>query len=182
MGRPLAVRSTMHLILKSSRAKGEFSFARPKHDKNIRRIVDKFAFVYGVRIISFANAWNHLHFQIQLSNRHAYNGFIRAITGAIAMNVTGRNRWTKTAPASGRPAKNVNVSANARLDFADAHPTRVENFRFWDQRPFTRVADTFAAYLNLKDYVRMNRIEADGYSRREAREMVQVEKTFRDSG
>lgn len=142
----------MHLVLRSTRANGEWSFLRPRHNKNVRKIVAKFSAKYGVRILSFANAGNHLHLQIKLANRFGYMSFIRAITGAIAMTITGRSRG----------------SSKVR---------QIENrkTKFWDARPFTRIAKSFAEYVNLKNYVRLNEIESWGYSRREAREMLDVE-------
>ncbi len=170
--RPVSTKHTMHLILKSSQATGDWNFARPRHASNIRRIVDKFAFVYGIQIVSFANAWNHLHLQIKLSNRFTYGAFIRAITGAVAMSVTGRSRWTKNQES--QPKRPRNSEADAGVTAAPK--------KFWDHRPFTRIADNFRAYLNLRDYVRMNEFEAKGFARRLARGMVQTEKLLWDGG
>jgi hypothetical protein len=44
--------------------------------------------------------------------------------------------------------------------------------KFWDYRPFSRIAATFSEYLNLKDYVRLNQLEGDGYGRETARDIV----------
>lgn len=110
----------MHLILRSTKATGEWNFRRPKHDKNIRRIIDKFSFVYGIKILAVANAWNHLHLQTKLSNRFTYNAFIRAMTGAIAMSVTGRSRWTTL---------------------------KAKKEKFWDHRPFTRIVESRRAFF-----------------------------------
>lgn len=168
----------MHLVLKSSKATGDWNFLRPTHNKNIRRIIEKFAFYYGVRIVSFANASNHIHLQLKLSNRFAYAPFIRAITGAIAMSITGRSRWKKAAQAS-RAAEDSNVPERPAVRHAARGQKLVE--KFWDYRPFTRVAESYKAYLNLKDYIRMNEVEAAGWRRDQARSMVYVEKQFRGS-
>ena len=149
--RPISTKHTMHLVLRSTKATGEWNFRRPKHDKNIRRIIEKFSFVYGIKILSIANAWNHLHLQIKLSNRFTYTAFIRAITGAIAMSITGRSRWTTL---------------------------KAKKEKFWDHRPFTRIVESMRAFVNLTDYIRMNQIESEGFKRDEARSMVQVEKVF----
>lgn len=139
-GRPLSVRDTMHLVLRSSKAKGDWSFRSPKNEAEIKRILKKFSGKYGVKILSLANVGNHLHFQIKLSNRHVWRPFIRAITAAIAMAVTGKNRW------------------------------RQENRgRFWDYRPFTRVVRSWQACLMLKDYIKINRLEGQGYTKHIAR-------------
>ncbi len=162
--RPLTTKTTMHVVLHSTKAVGEFSFRQVKHDRNIRRILQKFAFIYGVKIVSFANAWNHLHLQIKLTNRFTYAPFIKAVTGAIAMSVSGRTRWTKAQDAK-RPA---NAGGTRKM---------IEG-KFWDHRPFTRIVQSVRAYFNLKDYVRMNEIESDGFRRKNARQMTQVEKLW----
>lgn len=140
-GRPLATKHSMHLVLRSSKAKGEWSFRRPKHRKKIKELLKKFADRYGVRILSFANVGNHLHLQLQLIRRETYRPFIRALTGAIAMAITGVNRWTQK---SGK------------------------NLKFWDYRPFTRVVIGWRAVLGLKDYIRINQLEGEGVNRAHA--------------
>src|SRR5262245_10695193 len=91
--RPLSTRHTMHLVLRSSRAKGAWSFKKPVNGRRIEEVVGRFSRKYGVRILSLANVGNHLHFQIKLANRQTYRPFIRAITAAIAMSITGSSRW-----------------------------------------------------------------------------------------
>jgi REP element-mobilizing transposase RayT len=135
--RPLDTKNTMHLVIRSSKARGDWSFR--KHAGKIEKIVQKFSKKYGVGIISMANVGNHLHFQIKLANRYTYKPFIRAITGAIAMAVTGASRWKKVTG------------------------------KFWDHRPFTRVVQSFRGFLKLRDYIRINQIEGYGHGRVEAR-------------
>lgn len=152
-GRPLTTRETMHLVLRSSKAKGEWSFRRTRNDEHVRRIIEKFSMIYSIRVISLANVGNHLHLQIKLFNRFTYKPFIRAVTAAIAMAITGRNRWTRT--ASETPKE-----------------------KFWDYRPFTRIVESFKGYLGLKDYVRINQLEGVESKRDDARFMLQIEKVF----
>src|SRR5438477_6926726 len=91
--RPLDTSNTMHLVLRSEMATGDWSFKKPRNEAKIRQIAEKFSQKFGVRIISLANVGNHLHFHIKLSNRFTYRPFIRALTAAIAMAVTGASRW-----------------------------------------------------------------------------------------
>jgi REP element-mobilizing transposase RayT len=156
-GRPLSTRETMHLVLRSTKAKGVWSFRHRKNDQNTRKILKKFAAKYGVQILSLGNAGNHLHLQLKLSSRHTYKAFIRAVTGAIAMAITGKSRWTLK--------KTLHVK---NLELPDQE-------KFWDRRPFTRIAQSYTAFKNLKNYVRMNHLEGDGFSRKDARNMVDVE-------
>ncbi len=147
--RPLATRSTMHLVLKSSRAKSDHSFRKPKHAQAIKRIVSKFSARYGVRLISLANVGNHLHFHIKLGNLRTYTPFIRAITAAIAMSITGRSRWQKS------------------------------DGKFWDCRPFTRVIVGFRSWLGLQDYIRVNKMEGSGVRREHAEFIVREQRRRR---
>jgi hypothetical protein len=57
------------------------------------------------------------------------------VTAAIAMAVTGASRWNKL------------------------------GIKFWDRRPFTRIVIGRRAFLSVRDYVRINHIEGQGYSR-----------------
>jgi hypothetical protein len=41
--------------------------------------------------------------------------------------------------------------------------------KFWDRRPFTRVVKGFKAYLNLRDYIEINRLEGFGFQKPQAR-------------
>lgn len=147
--RPLATRNTMHLVMRSSMAKGAWSMARPENRKKIDQIVRKFAAKYGVRIHSLANVGNHLHFHLQLTNLHTYKAFIRAISAAIAMAISGRSRWT----AQGK--------------------TRL---KFWDYRPFTRViAGGLKAFLAVKEYIKINQLEGFGIGREVAKIILRKE-------
>lgn len=141
--RPLDTRNTMHLVLRSSKAVGAWSFKRPHHAARIRQLTDKFAVRYGVRVFSMANVGNHLHFHLRLTNRFTYRPFIRALTAAIAMAVSGASRW--------KPLK------------------KSPGDRFWDYRPFTRVVQGFRGFLGLREYIRINALEGYGYQRTQAR-------------
>jgi REP element-mobilizing transposase RayT len=149
--RSLSTKESMHLILKSSKATYLWSFR--KYDKDIKEITSRFSTKYGVKILSLANVGNHLHFHIQLTNRYAYYKWIRAITSAIAMKVTGINRWT-----GGTGEK------------------------FWDYRPFTRVIKSFRALLTLKDYLLINKLEGLGVPRAKARVLMGCQARVRSSG
>jgi REP element-mobilizing transposase RayT len=133
----------MHLVLRSSKAIGNWSFFRPANKNKIASIVQKFSEKYGVKILSFANVGNHLHFHIKLGNRFAYKPFIRAVSASIAMAITGASRWN---PLKKKPGD-----------------------RFWDYRPFTRVIVGLRDFLGLRDYIEINQLEGFGMERPQAK-------------
>lgn len=116
----------------------------------MKQIISKFAHKYEVKVYSSANVGNHLHLHIKLSNRFTYYKFIRAITAAIAMAVTGASRW--------QPLRKTESQKSNR---------QIKD-RFWDYRPFTRVVVGFRGFLNLKDYIEINQMEGFGYDHQRA--------------
>ncbi len=142
-GRPLDTRNSMHLVLRSTKAKGPWSFKIPHNEIKIKQIVNKFAPRHGIKILSLAIVGNHLHFHIKIANRFGYFAFIRAITAAIAMTISGKSRWQRELKE-----------------------------KFWDYRPFTRIVLGFKAFLTLKDYIFINQLEGLGHSRLVARQIL----------
>lgn len=139
--RPLSTKETMHLVLRSSKAKGEWSFRNPENNRKIKRIIEKFSTKHAVRILSYAINYNHIHFHFKLTSRYTYKKFIRALTAAIAIAVTKVSRWNKIKE------------------------------KFWDLRPFSRVIVGFKAFLNMKDYIKINQLEVF-YGRKHAELLI----------
>ena len=137
--RPLGLQTTMHFVLRSSKAKKEWSLRRHKHFINLT--LQRFSKKYSIQVLNKANVGNHIHLHLKVSSRQHYRRFIRAFTASIAMKVTGYNRWNK-AP---------------------------DNFHFWDQRPFSRILTTWTELLNLDKYVEVNRWEGIGVDRQTAK-------------
>lgn len=173
--RPLATRESMHLVLRSTRAKGAMSLLKPRNAWLVDSIIAKFSFIYGVRILSMANVGNHLHLHIRLTGRQGYKPFIRAITGAIAIGVTGKNRWSKTSGSGANAGNGSGSGANAGNGAGSGNGENVADGKFWSGRPFTRIVHGFHGARKLSEYVRINQFESWGFSKKEARDMLAVE-------
>jgi REP element-mobilizing transposase RayT len=143
--RPISTKWSMHLVLRSTKATKKWSMLLPRNKARIKAILNKFAKKYGVVLISGANVGNHLHLEIRLTNRHTYKPFIRAITAAIAMAITGGSRWNKL------------------------------EIKFWDHRPFSRIVETWREVLSLRDYIKINQFEGKGITRSEARLKLKIQ-------
>lgn len=163
-GRPLDTKNSTHMVLRSTQAKGDWSFLKPHNAKRVRDIFTRFSRKYGVKVIALVNVGNHLHVHLKLTTRHTYKPFVRAVTGAIAMAITGRTRWNSTAPLRSMSTKS---DANEK-----------PKLKFWDYRPFTRVVIGWRAVLTLKDYLRINALEGLGYSRQAARYLLPLKAKF----
>jgi len=136
--RPIAIKKTMHLTLRSSKAKGEKSF---RYDKNRIQKIDKVvrtqARKFGVDIYRFAIVGNHLHMLVKASYRRGFIAFLRSISGIIARIALGAERGRAKLRESARG--------------------------FWDQRPWTRILFTWTEFKNVKKYVEQNFNEAMGF-------------------
>jgi REP element-mobilizing transposase RayT len=143
--RPLSTKKSMHLVLRSTQATGEWSFKTKRNNKIVNETLHKTAQRFGVRIYQFSNNGNHLHLLIRLGNRFAYRGFIRALTGTLAIKITAANKFNKLKK------------------------------RFWDARPFSRVIEWGRAYNLAKDYLLLNQLESQGifdYAKNRLRDVI----------
>ncbi|MGE0631502.1 MAG: transposase [Pseudobdellovibrionaceae bacterium] len=123
IARPLSTKDAMHLVLRSSQAKGEKSFIHFSNRKRIERAVSKWTQRFGVKVFQFTNGGDHIHLLVKLKSRRSWNLFIRSLTSEITLITTGTNKL------------------------------KALKKRFWDQRPFTRVIEWKPGYQLSKDFV-----------------------------
>jgi REP element-mobilizing transposase RayT len=155
--RAVSTRFTMHVVLRSTLAKGLHSFTQPKNRAMIKRVLAKHASRSNVDILSLANAGNHLHLKIKVHrHRDNYLRFIRAVTGEIALHMKR---------GSARGAKAANAIQNSQL-----------KRRFWDHRPFSTIVSTIKYAEQLTRYFKVNRLQGLGYPR----EFAELYADYRD--
>ena len=88
--RPISTKKSMHLVLRSTMAKGALNLLR--RDKRIREIISNQGKHLGVKVYRIANGGNHLHLVVLPRSRVAFNYFIRSISGIIARLILGAER------------------------------------------------------------------------------------------
>ena len=119
----------VHLVLRAR----ESRLRTPKAFGRVHRLVHEIAGKYGFKVYEFANAGNHLHLIVRVSDRQRWAGYIRELTGRIALAAKTRRHG-----------------------------------RFWLHRPFTRIIRSWReAFRWACDYVELNRLEAEGFVKRE---------------
>jgi hypothetical protein len=82
--RPFDSKKPIHLVLRSSKAKGAYSLRGPKNKFRVDSIVHQYADRFGVRVYDYSNNGNHLHFSVKAPNRQAFQSYLRTITGLIS--------------------------------------------------------------------------------------------------
>jgi REP element-mobilizing transposase RayT len=131
----------LHTVLKSTKARGEWSMLHRRNRPHVDQAVARVARRYGVRVYRYANVGNYIHLLTKTPSRKAFQGFLREIAGAIALIVTGARKG----------------QALAKND-ADRG--------FWDRLAYTRIVSWGREFRTLERYFIKNLLEAAGCDRR----------------
>jgi len=172
--RALAFRYSMHIVLRSSKCQGKWSLTYGDRRARVLKIIKRQTEINAIRLINFANVGNHLHLHIQLpksawvatphyrrykkrsavgldksllTHTQLYKRFIRGLSSAVAMLILGAGLT-------------ANLSAEAR---------RQPKKTFWDLRPYSRIVASQKHFLQMADYMLINRLEGEGIPRISAR-------------
>lgn len=94
LARPFDPKKPLHLVLRSTRARGEWSLLRTKNEKRVRNLVYREAARAQVEIFRYANAGNHLHLVVRSRNRARLARFLRTTSGLLARMITGAKKGT----------------------------------------------------------------------------------------
>jgi REP element-mobilizing transposase RayT len=129
--RPFSRKHLIHLILKSSKAKGAHSFLHPRNRKKIDPLVRSLAKRFGLSIKDYVNVGNHLHILVKAGHRICLTRFLRTLTGLIPRKLLG------------------------------CHKTHPLEEPFWDGRPFTKIVSAGKRpFMIIKKYFDKNRKQA----------------------
>jgi REP element-mobilizing transposase RayT len=94
--RPLVFSKPMHLVLKTSRAKGRYAFSPTDH--RVKALIQKMGRRFNVKIYSSAQNWSHIHLVLRLRDRNSYRAFIRALTGAMVLKLKAQKGFFDLTP------------------------------------------------------------------------------------
>jgi len=164
--RPLSSKKAIHLVMRSTKARGAHSFLR--FHLAIKRIIDNQARRHGIQVYRLANAGNHLHLMIRCCSRRAYTRFIRSISGLIARLVLQKERGCSRAPredhgAQGSSRTQALKTYNRRrvqFDCARQLEPKEKKTRFWDLRPYSRLISWGRDFKLVSHYLLKNTLEA----------------------
>lgn len=90
--RPIATKRPMHLIFRSSRAKGTWSFLSSRNRDRLEAHLQTTARRFGVKIYRFANVGNHFHLLVQAKRRQDLQNFLRVFAQGVVFLVTNAKK------------------------------------------------------------------------------------------
>ncbi len=135
--RPIDPKQALHVVLRSSQARGSSSMLHPKHCDHIHDFTEALAKRWGVRLYRYANVGNHIHLLIKVPSRLIWRRFLRELAGGIAIIVTGAKKGAS-----------LNKNETGR--------------GFWDHLAFTRIVHFGRDFRGMGRYLIKNLFEAAG--------------------
>jgi len=135
--RPIDPKQGLHVVLRSSQARGHQSMLNAQYCEHIHDLVHQLAKHWGVRVYRFANVGNHIHLLIKVPSRAIWRRYIRELSGGIAIIVTGARKGA---------ALKKNEAGRG----------------FWDGLVFTRIVKFGRDFTMVKTYLAKNLFEAAG--------------------
>lgn len=146
--RPIDPKQALHVVLRSSKARGVLSMLHPRHCNAIERHVQNTAKRCGVRVYRFANVGNHLHLLIKVPSRPAWKRFAKRLSGGVAQIVTGARKGAALNRTTDR-TRDIDLTESAQR-------------AFWDHLLFTRIVSFGRDFKGVAKYLIKNLFEAAG--------------------
>src|SRR3989339_381659 len=95
IARPISTKDALHVVIRSTRAKNQWSLLHPRHVKRIKELIKEASDRFQIRIYQFAIVGNHIHLLIRGKMRLYIQNFLKFLPGSIAMIVTGAKKGNK---------------------------------------------------------------------------------------
>jgi REP element-mobilizing transposase RayT len=92
IARPLDTSRPLHIVLRSTRAKRDWSLLRPAFAAQIRRRIRTLARRYDLTLYGYANSGNHIHILGRARSRRGFQSFLKVFAGVTARLVTGARK------------------------------------------------------------------------------------------
>jgi REP element-mobilizing transposase RayT len=131
LDRPFKRNTPMHIVFKSSHAKGKNSMRSAHNQVAIDTIIEKQARRQNAKVHAQQNVGSHLHLMASFKTKDQLKKFMRAVSGLIARHVLRTKK--------GKPA----------------------GVKFWDHIPFTRIVQGMNDFYGMLRYILKNTLEAE---------------------
>jgi hypothetical protein len=174
--RPLCLKSSHHLVLRSDFAQGPRSLLR--HRPLINRIITKAKKRFDIKVYCFAIASNHIHISVKGKTRSGLQNFFRVVAGHIAQEIlrecpiqlserarAGASRMNGNGSSRAGGASQARVPEIKRQGSAlnvGKKKAREKENRFWQTRIYSRIVSWGRDFIEVKKYIFQNHLEALG--------------------
>ena len=92
IARPIDSKRALHVVLRSYRARGDWSMLTKRNKGIVALLVDDTAKRFGVKVYRFENVGNHLHILLRGRRRREIQNFLRVLPQRIMFQITGARK------------------------------------------------------------------------------------------
>lgn len=85
----------MHVVMKSSKAKGKYSLRTIRNKIKVEELLKRYGRLFHIKIYRFAINFNHIHIVVKAKRRVDLQNFLRASAGNIAAFVIKAKKGVK---------------------------------------------------------------------------------------
>ena len=93
--RPFSPKSSVHIVLRSKRAKGIWSLRHRKNHAKITAMIYVYAARFKVQVYRSSNLGSHIQLLVKSSDRKVLADYLRVLAGRIAVTVSGAQKGVK---------------------------------------------------------------------------------------
>jgi REP element-mobilizing transposase RayT len=93
IARPLLENKVTHVVLKSSKARDQYSFYRHKH--TVGTLLRKTSQLFFIEVLDWVNMGNHLHLKVRFKDKNRMKQFLKSFPGLLARKITGAKKGQK---------------------------------------------------------------------------------------
>jgi hypothetical protein len=90
--RPFDAKRSMHLVMRSSRARGAWSFLHRRNKGAIHTLLVDLCDRYQVKLYRYENVGSHLHLIVRFPSRKELRAFLRVFAQGVMFLVTGARK------------------------------------------------------------------------------------------
>ena len=145
VARPLNIKQSHHITLKSIHAVGPRSLFR--HKKLILGLMKKNSVRFQVKVYEYAIQGNHLHLLVKAQSREGMQNFFRVLAGHSAQSILKDNPLSQEARGS--------ASSEQELKTGCKKNQRV----FWSYLIYSRVVSWGREFRTVTTYIQRNTLE-----------------------
>ena len=128
--RPLSTKEPIHVVFKINREAFKSGLRSPKNFALMIFLIKKYSRKFFIKVEQISIQHDHVHMLVRAPRRAGFLHFFRVLSGQFSQRLT------------------------------DTFKKRYKGPKIWKYRPFSRVVKGLRAYRIVRNYIRLNEVEA----------------------
>jgi REP element-mobilizing transposase RayT len=90
--RPFVPRAPLHLVLRSSKARGDLNLLRARNAAQVKAVLQQQSRRHHTTVLEWVNVGNHLHLKVRSNSRQDFAAFLKSFAAMVARAITRARR------------------------------------------------------------------------------------------